>query len=66
MTAPSYPQELLFPVQLEEQEEDTTTLTSLEFMADGSMRYMTTDGPLPVSLDGVWGTEDGRLVLIIT
>lgn len=47
------------PTQLEELEDDTTTLTSLELRPDGTFVHATTDGPLPSSVEGEWGVQSG-------
>ena len=54
------------PIQLEEVEHDTTTLTALRLVADGSVEYMETDGPTPTAMHGEWSSDGEDFWMILS
>jgi hypothetical protein len=61
-----HPENLVGPIQLEEVEHDTTTLTALRLESDGSVTYMETDGPTPTSMHGEWSSDGEDFWMIIS
>jgi len=60
------PADLVGEIQLEELEADTSTITALKLCEDGSVDYMTTDGPLPKDARGEWGSDGESFMLVLT
>ena len=61
-----HPDYLVGPIQLEEVEHDTTTLTALVLEADGSVTYMETDGPAPTQFHGEWSSDGQDFWMILS
>ena len=53
------------PLQLEENEDDTSTLSAVQLFADGSVTLNDTDGPIATSVCGLWnaGGNDFQMTL---
>ena len=53
------------PLQLEENEDDTSTLSAVQLFADGSVALGDTDGPIATSACGLWnaGGKDFQMTL---
>ena len=53
-------------IQLEELEEDTSTLTALKLLPDGRVDFRTTDGPLPLNIEGEWASDGEEFYMVLT
>jgi hypothetical protein len=62
----THPVYLTGEIQLEELEADTSTLTAMALLPDGRVEFRTTDGPLPLKIQGEWASDGDAFFMVLT